>query len=273
MSAPRPKRIAKKRKSDPVRVVAVRHPPTGNVSAQALRTPSPYITNHGYAKLFREIAKLVPADLNSTSARPEQLAAVGEKVLKFLEVHEPRLTDAQRPVFAVVVLSLFQEKLYGGAYAATKRNPLYAIEAFVTFQHLGLYPPLWVLKWLNEAFTAYLQSGDGTSLEALLGVKRKKGQTPIFKEASATHTESAIMREIGVLTILGIPIEHAAYMAEERLRSKKIKCPGAETLASRFVKRGWNWMFKPMKAATIPPDVRKEILAAYPGETIPPKYR
>jgi hypothetical protein len=217
----------------------------------------------------------MPADKELSHAKPDEFMALGERILKYLHEHEPRIADAETPIMMAAILSLCQEKIHQGIYAGTQRNPFYAIEAFTTFHRLGLYPPLWVLNWLNGAFVAYLKSGGTENLQTLLGVTRRKGQTPIFKEAAAVSTESATMREIAGLTLLGISIQDAAFMVEQRLQNKKIKCPSADTLAMRFVKRGWSKIAKSQKAVTktITPETKKKLLAAYPRDTIPQKFR
>jgi hypothetical protein len=265
----------KKRDARPVRVIAVRHPPTGSLSNKSLAAQSAYVIDHGYAEFFQAVAELMPTDKELFHAKPDEFMALGERILKYTCEHEPHVTDAEVPVLMAAALSLCQEKIHQGIYQGTKCNPVHALEAFTTFHRLGLYPPLWVLNWLNDAFVACLKSGGTENLQTLLGVTRRKGQTPIFKEAAAVSTESATMREIAGLTLLGISIQDAAFMVEQRLRNEKIKCPSADTLAARFVKKGWSRIAKSQKAVAklITPETKTKLLAAYARHTIPQKFR
>jgi len=275
MKATRRERITKKRNAATVRVVAVRHPPKGDISSEALVARSPYVTDHGYAEFFHAIADRMPSDLSSSKPQTEEIMEIGQDIWEFIKTNQPPLSAHEIPVMITVLLSVLQEKIFQGIYQGSKRNPLYAMEAFVTFQNFGLYPPLWTLDWLNEAFVAYMNSNGEKRLENLLGITRRKGQTPIFKEEAAVRAESAEMREIGGLTIFGISIDDAAFMVEQRLRKSKMKCPNAETLAERFVKRGWSKSYKPFKAFAnaMPLDARKNVLAKYPQDAIPEKFR
>jgi hypothetical protein len=275
MSTKRRSWTAKKRKTRPVRVIAVRHPPAGSLSQKTLAAQSTYVIDHGYAEFLQAVANLMPEDKELSRAKPDEIMALGERILKYSQEHEPCIADAEIPIIVAAILSFCQENIHGGIYPGTQRNPVYAMEAFTTFHRLGLYPPLWVLNWLNDAFAAYLKSGGTESLQTLLGVTRRKGQTPIFKEAVAVSTEGATMQEIVGLTLLGISIEDAAFMVEQRLRDRKIKCPSADTLAARFVKKGWSRIAKSQKAVanTVPPETRKKLFAAYPRDAIPQKFR
>ena len=275
MKATRRERTTKKRKAATVRVVAVRHPPKGDISSEALVARSPYVTDHGYTEFLQAIANRMPSELSGSGAQTDKIMELARDISEFIKANEPRQPTDDMPVMVTVLLSVLQEKIYRGIYQGSKQNPLYAIEAFVAFQHFGLYPPLWTLDWLNNAFVAYLKSNGAERLENLLGITRRKGQTPIFKEEAAVRAESAEMREIGGLTVLGISIDDAAFMVEQRLRKSKMKCPHSETLAERFVKRGWSKSYKPFKAFAnaMPLDARKNVLAIYPRDAIPEKFR
>src|SRR5690606_35258618 len=132
---------------------------------------------------------------------------------------------------AAILMSELGESIFRGAYAPTKNNPVFAMEVFMVFHALDLYPPLWILDWLNDAFSAYLKSKGEESLDRLLGLKRNKGQTPIVKEAANIDAESKIMHAMGmIVTMLDISIEDAATMVARKLEDRDIKCPTAEVL-------------------------------------------
>ncbi|MGD8327678.1 MAG: hypothetical protein PVF65_12255 [Sphingomonadales bacterium] len=174
-----------------------------------------------------------------------------------------------------ILFSQSAEHLHNGDYQIGGSNLLPAIETFVIFHHLGLYPPKWVLNWLTDAFGAYLQSGTREDLAALLGAKRGKGQTPISKEMRTIHQESRLMQEIGGLTLLGISINDAAIMAAGRMEDAGIPCPTPETLAERYSKRGWNTVYKPLKTQLPPTPLEsiKSSLSIYPAHTLPLRFK
>jgi hypothetical protein len=153
-------------------------------------------------------------------------------------------------IYLSLVLSGFQRDLFNGVYKSTKENPIYAMEAFVETHKRGLYPPLWVLDWLHDAFEKYITSPKNEDLTALLLVKRGKGRTPVKKEAEMLLNESSVMQQILELNVDGMSIEKAAVLVAERLEEQRIDCPAPETLARRFSRRGWSMVVKESKAKT-----------------------
>jgi hypothetical protein len=177
---------------------------------------------------------------------------------------------------AAILLGELGESIFRGAYAPTKSNSVFAMEVFVVLHAVGLYPPLWILNWLNDAFSDYLKSKGEESLDRLLGVKRNKGQTPVIKEAAHISAEIKIMHAIGMLiSMLNISIEDAAIMVARKLESQGIKCPTPEVLAERYTKRGWSKAFQLIQSSlpTISDDMKKNIIAQYPEDSIPTKLK
>ena len=177
---------------------------------------------------------------------------------------------------AAILMSELGEPIFRGAYASTKNNPVFAMEVFMAFHALGLYPPLWILNWLNDAFSDYLKSKGEESLDRLLGVKRNKGQTPVIKEAAHISAEIKIMHAIGMLiSMLNISIEDAATMVARKLENQDIKCPTPEVLAERYTKRGWSKAFQLIQSSLpmLADDMKKNIIAQYPEDSIPTKLR
>ncbi|MES1199812.1 MAG: hypothetical protein ABUS48_07515, partial [Pseudomonadota bacterium] len=169
-----------------VRVLATRRPPYAPVSTEALSAADPYLTDVW-------LAHQLGLDGDASGAEGDRnLNGLGEYILA--QPPTPALT-----LLYAISLSEVGEELFRGAYPATERNPVYALNAFVAFHALGLYPPNWVLNWLNDAFNSHLQSGGAQSLETLLGVKRGKGQAPIFQEMAAVDAETNMMHEMLVL--------------------------------------------------------------------------
>jgi len=262
---------ANKPRSNTVRVIAVKRLPSDGMPEAVLANRSPYVTDHGLAEFFEELAGILASIDNQPTATAEERERIAQKVMQYITA---RLSE-EPPEIVVVALSRLQEALYQGVYKRTKSNPLFAIEAFVAFHHLGLYPPFWVLEWINTAFLSYMESGGEKSLDTLLGATRGRGQTKIWEEMRATSTEAKITREIAFLNRLGISVVDAAAMVAGRLEAAKIPCVDPETLAERYVKRGWSKVFKQPKSAlaTISPEIKKNILASYPKDTIPAKFR
>lgn len=177
--------------------------------------------------------------------------------------------------FLAVFWGQLIEEIFPYDGVETKSNPVYFMHVFLFFHFCGLYPPVWVLNWLKNGFIAYLMSKGGKSLDSLLGLKRKKGQTPVFKEFANIYKETHMMSEIGRLTLLGVSAENAAYMVLRRLQENAIVCPTSETLAERYTKRGWGKFFQGIKECflEIPDDMKKAIIAQYPEDSIPTKLK
>ena len=266
---------AKKPRSKAARVIAVRRLPSDGIPEAAVASSSPYVTDNGYAEFFGGLFDILSSIEKQQAASDDERKKAVHEVGKYIAAQSPRLAADDEPVIAAVALSRLAEALYNGVYKPTKLNTLYAIEAFLAFHHLGLYPPLWVLDWLNTAFLSYMKSSGEESLDNLLGTTRKRGQTKIWDEMRATSVEDRIMQEIADLNSIGISVADAAAMVTGRLDAAKMRCPTPETLAERYVKRGWSKVFKRLNSApaTISPEEKKRILAAYPKDTIPAKCR
>ena len=206
---------------------------------------------------------------------PERYVALGLAMMDELQNRVAEEDSLEAAQFFAVFLSGLQFQLYGGIYKPTKGNSVYALEAFCACHRLGLYPPTWVLNWLADAFGGYLDSEGKSDLSALLGVKRGKGQTPIFKEAAAVLEDSDLHQEMGMLVALGATILEAAEMVAGRREEDNMKCPSIDTLSERYGKRGWSKMFKLMKSmyANVSDEDKKRVIAAYPPHTIPLKFK
>lgn len=261
-----------KRGGGTVRVLAVKRPPIGVDISEERLLKSPYITQAQLADWLDVAPQDFSADDDLTL---EKYAAIGLLMLSGIEARMSEGANVDAGQLLAVMLSGYQSALFDGVYAPTRSNPLYAIEAFLTFHRFGLYPPEWVLKWLAKAFNEYVNSAGEADLSLLLGVKRGKGKTPIFKEANSVSRERYHMQEIAFLMMLGATIAEAAEMVSARQEECGGKCPSADTLAERFSKRGWSKIFKPIKPmpSSLPLEDRKKAFLAYPAHTIPLKFR
>lgn len=213
--------MRRKRRSKTVRVIAAEQPPDYEISENDLEELDPYITDAELADWLKDF---------------QERQAAGS-----LEQYDE---DA---IFMSAILGDLQHEIYEGIYEATKDNPLYAMEAFVTAHHLGLYPPRWVLDWLHDAFSTYLASPEEEDLAKLLKAKRGKGKTPIKKEAQKLQVETNAMNHILALNVQGISIEKAAGLVEEQYRNRGIEIQSAEVLAERFSKRGWSAIVRSLR--------------------------
>jgi hypothetical protein len=153
---------------------------------------------------------------------------------------KPFQTTEEDAIYLSIVLGDLQQCIFNGVYPTTKENPVYAMEAFVETHKRGIYPPLWVLDWLQEAFEKYLTSPDVEDLAKLLKTNRGKGKTTAKNEAQMLLDESSVMQQILWLNIEGISIEKAAALVTERLEEQQIECLTPETFARRFSRRGWS---------------------------------
>lgn len=262
----------KAKRGDTVRVLAVKRPPIGVDIAKERLLKSPYITQAQLADWLG----VAPQDLSvDEDLTLEKYAAIGLSMLRGLEARMSENPDVETAQLLAVMLSGLQSEIFDGVYAPTQNNPLYAIDDFLTFHRFGLYPPAWVLNWLAKAFNEYVNSAGEADLSLLLGVKRGKGKTPIFKEANSVSRERYHMQEIAFLMTLGATIAEAAEMVSARQEECGGKCPSADTLAERFSKRGWSKIFKPIKPmpSSLPLEDRKKAFLAYPAHTIPLKFR
>lgn len=229
-----------------VRVLGVAHPPDGEIVEEQLEEATPYFTD---ASIKDWLSGRGGAADDETS-----------DLMVFV---------------SILAMGALGKELMAGAYGGTKSNPLFAMEVFLAHNAMGLYPPLWVLDWLNEAFADYLKADGKGDFSALLGVKRGKGQRTIFDEARAVNAEVALLREIAFLNALGAPISEAAEMVAGRLKAVGCEPLSAETMADRFSKRQWRAYVDLIKDAlsTAPLDeLIRQIKKNYPPHTLPNRW-
>lgn len=257
-------------RGEPLNILATRRPPPEVSSEEQI--PYPYLTSDDMAEWFEGLAGMVPTDgANSI----EENLELGWNFLSGLEEEVTKGADQETKECTVQILNQQQERLFKGIYPTSKGNALFPIQAFLAHHQIGLYPPEWVLEWLYAAFEKYAKSQGQDDIGVLLGTKRKRGQTPIAKELQRILTESALLNEIGYLTLLGASIPDAAYMVQGRMEAVGLPCQSSDTLASVYSKREYSKLFSPMKAlfSKLPLEDRKRMLAMYPAHTIPEKLK
>jgi hypothetical protein len=204
-----------KQRSKKVRVIGVIQPPEETISEKELSKIDPYITDTELADWAQDFQQRQQED-------------------------KPFQTTEEDAIYLSIILSDLQRGIFNGVYPTTKENPVYAMEAFVETHKRGIYPPLWVLDWLHDAFEKYLTSPDAEDLAKLLKTNRGKGKTTAKNEAQMLLDESSIMQQILCLNIDGLSIEKAAALVAERLEEQQTDCLTPETLARRFSRRGWS---------------------------------
>lgn len=196
---PHVKRRIKKRSKN-VRVIGTMQPPEEMILENEIQRLEPYVT----ANELTEWA-------NAFQHRQEQ--------------NKPSNVTAEDSIYLSLVLSDLQRTLFNGIYETTKANPVYAMEAFVETHKRGVYPPLWVLDWLHEAFEKYLMSAENGDLALLLKINRGRGKTTAKNEAQMLLNENSIMQQILQLNVDGMSIEKAAAQVAERLEEQQMTKP------------------------------------------------
>ena len=263
---------------DQAHVLAVKHPPAEEASQRSLKARSPYVTNLDLARLLGLADGGAPLPDSLDAMTQDDIAQLAQNGLDFMAAISEMAQDAPQDaqIALALMFNLTAQPLYEGTYASVKNNPLLAMEAFVVFHHIGLYPPLWVLDWLAQGFGHYFKQKEADpDIATALGLNRGPGQRPPRKEMAALTLEGHMMNEIGYLTLLGLSISDAAHMVAERLSAAGHQPPQAETLSERFSKRGWNKVFKLMRPffQNVDADQRKAALAAYPPHSIPNRLK
>ncbi len=125
------------------------------------------------------------------------------------------------------------------------QNPILAMEAFCHSMRTGVYPPIRVLRWLEESFDVYMADQEnkgrgGASLEKIMGLKKGSGGTPPYKKLLLEDRDEMLMEDMDQLMYLGASREQAAEAVTARLSETDwnktmddLEDIGAETIADR----------------------------------------
>lgn len=131
------------------------------------------------------------------------------------------------------------------------KKPIFAIEAFLISHEAGLYPPMWVLKYMSDILSDWYDSQGTKSLDELFNLKCSKGQNPIFKrDFENRRDESLCLTVFGLKLLYGYTIEEACYMAQRRLEESPdwnktkfdLKEISADTIRDKY-NRKWGKIF------------------------------
>lgn len=96
----------------------------------------------------------------------------------------PPPSKAQLDALHSVITSRVVTANIGAAYAGFHRwkNPLYLLEGFVTAQRAGIPMPDWILDAIRPAFEKVLKARGAITLDAALGLSRKRGSRTWWTE-------------------------------------------------------------------------------------------
>lgn len=99
------------------------------------------------------------------------------------------------------------------------RNPVLAIEAFISAIDAGVYPPVSVLQWLADGFRTYHdgQGVKGKTLEKALGLAGAPGRDPHFKQLLLEERNEMLFMDMDMLMYLGASREKSAELVADRL--------------------------------------------------------
>jgi len=114
-----------------------------------------------------------------------------------------------------------------------------ALDAFVYCYEAGVYPPTWVMDWIGQALTQYLDEGGASSIEGLLGLKPGRGQAnPLNKREREGKTSLLAHSAWLWVRVFGITTGEAAYRAVRRCEADNRNAPSPEWLEEQC-RRYW----------------------------------
>ena len=98
-------------------------------------------------------------------------------------------------------------------------NPVYALEAYLVAHKAGLYPPEWVLDWLESGLAKYSDGLGMEQLEKCLGFPKGRGQTPAYKSVHLEQRDGMVLLDVYRLRVLlGLSIDEAAKCVASQLK-------------------------------------------------------
>ncbi len=107
-------------------------------------------------------------------------------------------------------------------YEKTK-NGTFLLSAYVITYKCGFYPPMWVLNGLAGAFQAYWAKPLNRSIDALLGLKARRGQDQPLKSAATRERNESIAWDMFLLcNHFRLTITEAAEVAQKKFEKYPI---------------------------------------------------
>ena len=131
------------------------------------------------------------------------------------------------------------------------KNPILAIEAFLIAREMKLYPPMWVLDWLEKSFKTFHDAQGKQSFDKILGLVPGRGQSPLFKTLIEEERDQMLALDMWRLIVLfNVSIDRAAEMVARRLEDAprwnktayEIRPLAEKTLVDRYKKK-WKKVF------------------------------
>lgn len=104
-----------------------------------------------------------------------------------------------------------------GHFKRTK-NPILAIEAFLIAHEARIYPPLWVLDFMEGAFKKWHGSKDKESLDKGFGLTGGKGSTRPYKLLLHEERDAMLCFDVFRLSLLGYSVQEASHIVASRLK-------------------------------------------------------
>lgn len=123
-------------------------------------------------------------------------------------------------------------------------NPVLALEVFMLAIQEGVYPPVETLRWMAAALSKWHASCGKDSVDSAFGLIVGKGQVPFFKRLLMDHRDENLMLDMDRLATLGVTIEAAAAMVEQKLRDEdwnRTPCDIADISAETLIRKYSDW--------------------------------
>jgi len=118
-------------------------------------------------------------------------------------------------------------------------DPVAPLDAFVYCYEGGVYPPTWVMDWIGQALTRYLDEQGATSIDKLLRLKPGRGQAHPIRERERAGKTSILAHSAWIWArAYGVPTGEAAYRAVRRSESQGGNPPSPEWLEEQC-RRYW----------------------------------
>ncbi len=165
------------------------------------------------------------------------------------------------------------------------KDPVYAMEVFMTNRQAGFRPREWVLKWIEDAFRKWFDAQGDSSLDSIMGLNGR-GKRRAFKAAQRRANCLKLFVDVAKLVALGATVREAAYMVcclqnpagctsddpneSDRLEKK------ADSLAQKYMRYPARTELKRYYDALLTqPGVWKvsEYMATFPKASVAPKLR
>jgi hypothetical protein len=164
-------------------------------------------------------------------------------------------------------------------------NPVFAMQAFVSAKCLGISVPESVDQWVVDCFLKCLESGGAESLERVMGLVVRKGQTSPFEAVRRQMRDLKVFSRMAQLVCHGVGKAEAAGMVRAlfcwhldhdgpALGSEVLS---VETIIKEYSKWEKREVFEEIYRAQVLPlltgDKLSVLFAEYPAGSIPDRFK